>query len=140
MGLIFMIIPLVIDNYEVFSFFGLILIIIGLFFTVFTLKQCLTINNDQVKFESKCIIKDFEESIIIPFDNIREVYFFKRQFLILGGRSPIADADAQTLYNENRIVFILGDKESKTIMQTGKLEDFKKAYSIIKSRVEKKEN
>ena len=131
------IIPLVIDNYDVLTFLGLISTILGLVFTVFTSKQYLKISRDQIEFESKSIIKEFSKSLTIKFADINEVYFLKRQFLILGGRNPYADADAQTLYNENRIVFRLKDKKSEMIMQTGKLTEFRKAFEIIKDKVEK---
>lgn len=135
-GVILSLIPLIISDYEVLSFFGLIIIIIGLFYILFMSKQYLRINNDLITFESKRIVKEFSQLISIDINTIKDVYFLKRQFLIFGGRSPIADADAQRLYNENRIVFVLKDKKSETIMQTGKLEDFKKAYTMIKLRVD----
>ncbi len=137
-GIVLVIIPLIIDNYDVLSFLGLVSIIIGLIFTVFASKQYLRINRDQIEFESKSIIKEFSKLLTIKFADINEVHFLKRQFLIFGGRNPVADADAQTLYNENRIVFLLKNKKSETIMQTGKLEEFRKAYDIIKSKVDKK--
>ncbi|WNH09753.1 hypothetical protein [Thalassobellus suaedae] len=88
-----------------------------------------------IAFNSKSLVKEFDKSIFIPFKDIKKIYFLKRQFLIFGGRSPIADADAQRLYNENRIVFLLEDNKSETIFQVGKLKDFKKAYNIIENRI-----
>jgi len=137
-GLILIITPLLIDDYEVLYFFGLILMIIGLLIAIFTTKQYLRINHDLIEFESKSIVKDFNQYITIHFEDIEEVFFLKRQFLVLGGRDPLADADAQTLYNENRMVFLLKDNKSKTILQTGKLKDFKNAYAIIKDRIDKR--
>ena len=138
-GLILIIVPTIINDYDVFLFFGLIVIIIGLLITVFSSKQCLKINQELIEFESKSIVKEFSQSISISFNDIDKIFFLRRQFLIFGGRSPIVDASAQTLYNENRIVFILKDNKSETIKQVGKIEEFKKAYSIIKNRIDKKE-
>ena len=140
LGLILIIIPLATSSYDVLSFLGMISIILGLLFTVFTSKRYLKINNIQIEFESKSVIKDFSKTVTIPFVDIDEVHFLKRQFLIFGGRNPIADADAQTLYNENRIVFLLKSKKSETIAQVGKLEDFKKAYTIMKEKVNEMEH
>jgi len=131
-GLILIVTPFLIKNYEVLYFIGFIFIISGLLFTLFNSKQYMRINQDLIEFESRSNVKEFDNKIIIHFDEIKEVYFLKRQFLILGGRDPHADIDAQTLYNDNRIVFYLRNQKCKTITQTGKLEDFKKAYSIIK--------
>lgn len=135
-GVVLIIIQLIINTVEVLSFLGLVVIIAGLLFTLFTSKQYLKINRDQIEFESKSIIKEFSKSQTIRFVDIEKVYFLKKQFLIFGGRNPVADASAQTLYNANRIVFLLKDKRSTTIVQTGKLKDFKRAFEIIKERIE----
>ena len=138
-GLILIIIPTIISDYDVLSFFGLIIMIIGLLITLFSSKQYLSIDQEFIEFESKSIVKEFSKSISISFNDIEKIFFLRRQFLILGGRSPIADADAQTLYNENRIVFVLKDNKSETIKQVGKIKEFKTAYSMIKSRLDKKD-
>lgn len=138
-GLILIAISSINGSYDVLSFLGLILIIAGVLFILFTSKQYLKINHDAVEFKSKSIIKEFSQSITIKFDEVKEVYFLKRQFLLFGGRNPIADADAQTLYNENRVLFILNDNKQETIKQVGSLNDFKKAFELIKKRIEIKE-
>ncbi|UOR30050.1 hypothetical protein GSB9_03330 [Flavobacteriaceae bacterium GSB9] len=94
------------------------------------------INNEFVEFESKSIVSEFNKFIRIRFSDIERAVFLKRQFLIFGGRSPIADADAQTLYNENRIVFLLKNGQSQTVFQTGKLKEFKEAHSLIQEKLE----
>ncbi|MFL1010532.1 hypothetical protein ACIEHO_00320 [Jejuia sp. DST062] len=93
------------------------------------------INNEFVEFESKSFVPEFNKTIRIRLNDIERTIFLKRQFLIFGGRSPIADADAQTLYNENRIVFLLKNGQSETILQTGRLFEFKTAYSLIKEKI-----
>jgi hypothetical protein len=131
LGLTLFITPAFIKN-ESFYFFGLILMFIGLLLHLFISKEHLKVNQNSIEFESKSIINEFNKSISIPFDTIKEVNFFKRQFLIFGGQSIISP----TLYFENRIVFIIENNRTETITQIGKLSDFKKAYSIIKSKVE----
>ena len=135
---LFLITPIIINEYEVLSFFGLILIFIGLAVKIFTSKRSLKINQELIKFDSKSIVKEFSKSVSINFNDIEKIFFLKRQFLILGGRSPIADVSEQTLYNENRIVFILKDNKNETILQVGKINEFKKAYSIIENRIAQK--
>ncbi|WP_338356223.1 hypothetical protein [Yeosuana marina] len=133
-GFLLLITPLFLNNqYEVLSFFGLIIMIIGLFFSLFNSKESLIISQNYIKFESKSIIKEFNKSIEIPFDTIQNVNFFKRQFLNFGGRSIISPK----LYFENRIILILENNKREAIIQVGKLADFKKAYEIIKNRVNK---
>ena len=135
-GFLCSVLPFFIKNYEVLSFFGLIIIFIGALFALFSSKNCLIINNEFVEFESKSIVSEFNKFIRIRFSDIERAVFLKRQFLIFGGRSPIADADAQTLYNENRIVFLLKNGQSQTVFQTGKLKEFKEAHSLIQEKLE----
>ncbi|WP_406967465.1 hypothetical protein [Flavisericum labens] len=130
-----MVIPIFIKNYEELSFFGLIIVFISTLFALFSSKNYLRINNEFVEFESKSFVPEFNKTIRIRLNDIERTIFLKRQFLIFGGRSPIADADAQTLYNENRIVFLLKNGQSETILQTGRLFEFKTAYSLIKEKI-----
>lgn len=131
-----MVIPIFIKNYEVLSFFGLILIFISALLALFSSKNYLRINNEFVEFESKSIVPEFNKLIRIRFKDIKKAVFLKRQFLIFGGRSPIADADAQTLYNENRIVFHIKNGQSETILQIRNLVEFKFAFFLIREKVE----
>ncbi|WNH11760.1 hypothetical protein [Thalassobellus suaedae] len=134
-GLTCFITAFVYQGYDVLYFLGFITLFIALLFFLFSSKEQLQISQDLIAFNSKSLAKEFDKSISIPFKDIKKSYFLKRQFLIFGGRSPIADADAQRLYNENRIVFLLEDNKSETIFQVGKLKDFKKAYNIIENRI-----
>jgi len=117
-------------------FLGLIALFIALVLFLFSSKEQLIITPNTIVYNSKSLVKEFNKSISIPFKDMKNVYFLKRQFLIFGGRSPIADADAQRLYNENRMVFVLENNKSETILQVGKLNDFKKAYNIIENRID----
>lgn len=125
------------QGYEFLSFLGLIIIIIGGLYTIFTTKRFLRINNEEIKYEEKSVLKDFGKSFTIRFEEVDELYFLKKQFLILGGRNPYADADTQTLYNENRIVFKMKNSKGKVIPRVGKKEEFQKAFKFIRERVEK---
>lgn len=133
-GFFLIIISFLFKNFDGYRFLGFLLIIIGGAFIIFTSKRYLRFTEKSIEFESKSIIKDFCKSISIEFDNIEEVLFLKRQFLILGARNPIADADAQTLYHENRIAFKLKNGKIEIIPQTGKIRGFKNAFNFVKSK------
>lgn len=135
-GFLFFIMAAIYKAFEILYFFGLITIFIALLLHLFSSKKHLKISQDHIEFNLKSCIKEFNKSVSIPFKAIKNVYFLKRQFLIFGGRSPIADADAQRLYNENRIIFVLDNNRSETIMQLGKLSDFKKGFTIIKTKLD----
>jgi len=135
-GLTCFISAFVYQGYDILYFLGFIAVFIGLLFYFLTSKETLKISEDIIEYNSISLIKEFDKSISIPFKDIKSVYFLKRQFLIFGGRSPIADADAQRLYNENRMVFVLENNKSETILQVGKLYDFKKAFNSIKNRID----
>lgn len=115
-------------------FLAIISIAIGGFISIFSSKKHLTINDKSIILKTKNLI-DESDSVSIDFSNIERVDFCNRQMLFLGGRNPLADADAQTMYNENRIIFTLKDNSQKVIMQVGKIEDFKNAFTLIKDKV-----
>ena len=96
-GIILFSISFIVKNLEVLSFLGFLPIMLGLAITLFTTKQYLRIYTDQIEYESISIIKGFSKSMELRFSDINEVHFLKRQFLILGGRNPYAEADTQTL-------------------------------------------
>ena len=115
-------------------FFSVIMFGVGGFISVFSSKNRLIIDKKLITVETKSII-DGAKTLQIEFSNIKNVRFLKKQFLLLGGRNPLADADAQTLYHTNRIVLTTKEDMEEVIRQIGALRRFKEAFSIIEQEV-----
>jgi hypothetical protein len=133
-GLILILLDVLIKEINGLYFFSFILFIVGGCMYLFSSKDKLTINNNSIIYEKKSII-DGIKTIQIDFEKISKVRFYKRQILIFGGRNPMADADAQSLYHANRIVIVTKDYKKEVIQQIGKLEQFKNAYKTIESKI-----
>ena len=136
-GIIVFISDLIVNKTPKLLFFALLPIAAGGLLTLFSAKRKLFIYEGSILYENKSII-DSSDSFSLDFGDIIKVRFLKKQFLLLGGRNPMADADAQTLAHQNRIVMTLNDNSEKVIPQIGELEDFKKAFAIIKKKAAEK--
>ena len=92
-GFVLIISSLIIEDLAELEFIGVIPIIIGGLHAVFTSKKYLRINKDTIELESKSIVKDFNESTVINFKNIEEVFYRDRQIILLNifaSREPLS--------------------------------------------------
>lgn len=133
-GLALILLDILLKETEGLYFLSLIMIVVGGFISVFSTKSKLMIDKKSIIVESKSIIEE-PKTIQVYFVNLKKVRFLKKQFLWFGGRNPMADADAQTLYHTNRIVLTTKDNKEEVIQQIGAIDKFKNAFSIIESEI-----
>lgn len=114
----------VFDSLSGLTFFGIMFLFFGGLIAVFGARNKLIITDDKIVFTSENLVKDFNKTVVVDLAELEHVDFLKRQFLILGGRNPLADADAQTMFNQNRMVFYLRHKRPVVINQVGKPGEF----------------
>ena len=138
-GLVFMLFSVFTHDGGIGIFIGIIFVFVGLLYLVFTSKQYLTIDNENIIFEKRCLVKVFDDELTtIKLRDIKDVYYFKR--LIKLGRSfgnPYADWEDRRIISPERIVIKFKENKSKTILKLGDKEKFHQAFELIKKSIKR---
>ena len=125
------------------TFVGVIFIIVGLFYLLFSSKNYLTIDNQIIIFEKIGFVKVFnDEKMIIKLIDINDVFYIKRQIKLgnFFGSNPYADWEDRRIINLERIVIKLNEKNEKTILRLGDKERFHQAYELIKKTINRQKD
>lgn len=136
-GLSLGLISILFSSLSDYVYVAFLFIVGGGFYAIFSSKRYVTVYDDRIVFEDFSLIKTLCETTTILYSQIQDITFLKRQFIMFGARVPIASADDQTLYNENRIVFTIKGKKDKVIKQTGDKMEFYNAYLKLKDLIGK---